>query len=325
LEDTATPYGAVIANEPGTYNAVYITNWVERSGNLNDRQLLYNAMIWARSSVKAPSDLWIELFNGDADLRLTWTENPSLGLDGYNIYRANTVDGFDFGIIHDTVPVGTTQYVDPSTGVGNPNNYYYIVRAFDVNGNEEQNRYIVGKFIITVYPKTNEISIPFELQFTNTDTVFSQLEPNYNSIEAYDPMTGTWMTWDGSAGDLTDVDHMMGLRLIMKPSAGTTEFVTVGRVPGMTDITMYHDAASNFWNFVGFPRHLTTSLPQALDDYGMLGGYDLVYWYDPLDKKAHWKWFDPNDPGGSPLTELRTGMGIWVHTTAAGVWSLPGS
>ncbi|TET91803.1 MAG: hypothetical protein E3J35_01070 [Methanomassiliicoccales archaeon] len=324
LENSATPYGAVIANEPGNYNTVYITNFVERMANTNDRQLLYNAMIWARSSIIAPSDLWIELWNGGNDLRLTWTESPSATLVGYNIYRANTVDTFTFGVPYDTVLAGTSDYVDPGTGIPNPDNFYYIVRAYDSNGNEEMNMNIVGKYILTLYAKMNEISIPFELQDTTTANVFGQLTGEYKYIEAYDAQTGTWKRWDEFGGFLTDVDHTMGLRVNMKPSAGVRDFVTVGRVPGMTDITMYHDIASSYWNFVGFPRHLTTPLPDALDNYGMMGKYDLVYWYDPLDKRAHWKWFDPNDPGGSPLTELRTGMGIWVHTTQPGIWSLPG-
>ena len=319
------PYGAVIAYEPGTYNTVYISNFVERLSNTNDKQLLYNAMVWARSSVKAPSNLWVELWNGNNDLRLTWTENPSTGLVGYNIYKANSVDTFTFGVPEATVPAGTTQYVDPGTGIPDPDNYYYIVRAYDSNGNEEMNLNTAGKFVITLYPRSNEISLPFELQVTTTSVVFSQLTGSFNKIEAFDAQMGVWKTWTPTGGTLTDVDHTMGLRVTMKPNAGTVDFVTVGRVSAMTDINLYHDLASIYWNFVGFPRHLNTPLPDALDNYGMAGKYDLVLWYDPLDKKQHWKWFNPNDPSGSPLTELRPGMGIWVHTTQAGTWSLPGS
>lgn len=328
LEDISVnpsgPYGAVIPYEPGTYNSVYISSFVERLANTNDKQLLYNAMLWARSSVKAPSDLWVELWNSDNDLRLTWTENPSTGLVGYNIYRANTVDTFTFGVPYAMVGAGTTQYIDPGTGIPDPSNYYYIVRAYDSNGNEEMNMNIAGKFILTLYPKTNEISIPFILQTTTTSVVFSQLTNLFNKIEAFDAQMGVWKTWTPTGGTLTDVDHKMGLRVTMKPSAGIVDFITVGRVPGMTDIDLYHDVVSDFWNFVGFPRHLNTPLPDALDNWGMAGKYDLVLWYDPLDKKQHWKWFNPNDPGGSPLTDLRPGMGIWVHTTQAGTWSLPG-
>jgi len=328
LEDLAVnpsgPFGAVIAYEPGGYNSVYITGFVERMANANDRQLLYNAMVWARSSVKAPSNIMVELWNSDVDLRVTWTENPSPGLVGYHVYRADTVDGFTFGLPIANLSAGTTEYVDPSRGQ-DLNNYYYIVRAYDINGNEEMNMNIAGKFVITLYPRTNEISIPFELMDTTTSVVFSRLAGLYDKIEAFDAQMGVWKTWTPTGGTLTDVDHTMGLRVTMKPSAGVVDFKTTGRVPGMTDIGLYHDLISAFWNFVGFPRHLTTPLPDALDNYGMAGKYDLVLWYDPLDKTQHWKWFNPNDPGGSPLTELKPGMGIWVHTTQAGTWSLPGS
>ncbi|MCK5292527.1 MAG: hypothetical protein KAR39_11000 [Thermoplasmata archaeon] len=330
LESPAGPYGAVIAHEPGTYNTVYITNFVERMANTNDKQLLYNAMVWARSSVRAPSNLWVQLWNSDKDLRLTWTENPSTGLVGYNIYRANTVDTFTLGLPLVTVPAGTTEYIDLDLGilpggVVEPNNYYYIVRAYDSNGNEEMNMNMAGKFIITLYPKTNEISLPFVQQTTTTSVVFSQLTGKFDKIEAFDAQMGVWKTWTPTGGTLTDVDHTMGLRVTMKPGAGTVDFISVGQVSAMTDISLYQELASEYWNFVGFPRHLNTPLPDALDNYGMAGRYDLVLWYDPLDKKQHWKWFNPNDPGGSPLTELRPGMGIWVHTTLPGIWSLPGS
>jgi hypothetical protein len=329
LEDTSVnpsgPFGAVIAHEPGTYNTVYITNFVERLANTNDKQLLYNAMLWARSSVKAPTNLWVQLWNGNNDLRLTWTENPSTGLVGYNIYRADAVDTFTFGVPEATVPAGTTDWTDVGAGIPDPSNYYYIVRAYDANGNEEMNLNIVGKYFITLYPKANEISLPFVQQTTTTSVVFSQLTGLFNKIEAFDAQMGVWKTWTPTGGTLTDVDHMMGLRVTMKPSAGVIDFAVVGQVSAMTDISMYHDLASDYWNFVGFPRHLNTPLPDALDNYGMAGKYDLVLWYDPLDKKQHWKWFNPNDPSGSPLTELRPGMGIWVHTTQAGTWSLPGS
>jgi hypothetical protein len=325
LQNSPTPYGAVIAYEPGDYNAVYITNLVEKQSNTYDKQLLYNAMVWGRSTVKAPSNLWIELANGNVDLKLTWTENPSSKLTGYVIYRADAVDTFDFGTPIATLPAGTVEYTDFGMGVGDANNYYYIVRAFDDKGNEEANRNIVGKYVMTLYPKSNEISLPFELKDPTTSLVFSQLGTNWDSVAAFDALTDTWLDWKSTGGLLVNVDHKMGLRVKMKNNAPITDFVTVGRVPGMTDIVLYHELLSNYWNFVGFPRHLTTSLPQALDDYGMVGKYDLVLWYDPLDKKAHWKWFDPNDPNGSPLMELKPGMGIWVHTTQAGTWSLPGS
>lgn len=53
----------------------------------------------------------------------------------------------------------------------------------------------------------------------------------------------------------------------------------------------------------------------------MADGADII---DPLDKKQHWKWFDPNDPGGSPLKALEPGMGIWMHIIQAGVWEIKG-
>jgi len=312
-------YAAVIAHETGVHNAVYITSFIELNSNMNDRQLLYNAMIWGRSGVKPPTDLWV--YKSGNTLRLEWVESASSGVQGYRIYRATSVNGFDFGQIYDVVSSGVSQWTDPEPNVGiDSNNYFYIVRAFDERGNEDQNLNKVGKFVRQLYKGTNEISIGFELRNHATSVAFESVDGLYKKIEAYDPYTCTWREWTQTGGSLTDISRSMGLRVRMQ-SDGL--LINVGRVTS-TSIVLPATGACNFWNFVGYPSFETKSLPGVLDNGGMAGKYDLVLFFDPTDKKAKWKFFDPNDPGGSTLKELSPGMGIWIHVIQAGTWEVKG-
>ncbi len=316
---TPTDNAAVIAYEPGAFNSVYISNFVENRSNTNDKQLLYNAMVWGRTSIDSPTNLWI--YKAGNGLRLEWIESTSPKVQGYRIYRATTVNGFDFNTIYDAVPVGTSQWTDPEPNVGiDSNNYFYLVRAFDEKGNEEMNLNKVGKFVKQLYKGTNEISIGFELSDHTTSVAFESVAGLYKTIEAYDPNLCVWRAWTPTGGALTQIDRKMGLRVRMQ-SDGV--LINVGRVVH-TSITITRESACGDWNFVGYPSFATKALPGVLDDNGMAGKYDLIMYYDAADKKAKWKFFDPNDPGGSTLTALSPGMGIWIHVVQAGTWEVSG-
>jgi hypothetical protein len=313
-----TENATVIVHEPGDYRSVYITNFVENNSNTHDKQLLYNAMVWSWV-IDPPTDLWI--YKEMATLRLEWNGSTSAGVQGYNIFRATSVNGFDFNVTYDTVPVGVHQWVDPQLDAGvDGNNYFYVVRAFDERDIQEQNLNKVGKFVQQLYKGTNDISIGFELKDNRTSTAFEAVNGKYKLVEAFDAQTCIWYVWTPTGGSLTEIDRSMGLRVTMK-SDGL--LINVGRV-SYTSVVLYDMGACGNWNFVGYPSFVTGALPGVLDDGGMAGKYDLVLWYDPMDKKQRWKWFDPNDPGGSPLRELKPGMGIWICVIQAGVWYVKG-
>ncbi|MCK4443519.1 MAG: hypothetical protein KAW09_03180, partial [Thermoplasmata archaeon] len=266
-----------------------------------------------------PKNLWI--YKSGTTFMLEWEEPPFPSVQGYNIYRATSVNGFDFNTTYATMPVGTNMWIDPQSDAGiDANNYFYVVRAFDERDIEEQNLNKVGKFVKQLYKGTNEISIGFELKDNSTSIAFESVTGLYKSVEAFDAQTCVWYVWTPTGGSLTEIDRSMGLRVTMKSDGS---LINVGRVKD-TSIVLPEVTACANWNFVGYPSFVTGALPGVLDDGGMAGKYDLVLWYDPLDKKQHWKWFDSNDPGGSPLKALEPGMGIWIHVVQAGVWHLYG-
>ncbi|UCD92319.1 MAG: hypothetical protein JSV43_08920 [Methanobacteriota archaeon] len=316
---TPRAHGAVITNESGNFSAVYITNFVENKSNMNDKQLLYNAMIWARTSVTPPTNLWI--YKSGNELRLEWTESTSPWVEGYRIYKATSVNGFDFDVTSGSVPAGTTQWIDPQPDAGiDPFSYFYVVRAYDKAGHEEKNLNKVGKFALQLYKGTNEISIGFELSDHTTSVAFESVAGSYRYIEAFDPYTCIWRVWTPTGGTLTQIHRSMGLRVNMRLNG---LLINVGRVTS-TSIDLPKVTVCDYWNFVGYPSFETMPLPQVLDDGGMAGKYEMVLFFDPTDKKARWKFFDPNDPDGSTLRELRPGMGIWINVLQAGTWEVKG-
>lgn len=265
-----------------------------------------------------PKNLWI--YKSGTTLMLGWEEPPFPSVQGYNIYRSTTVNGFDFLVGYDTVPYGTSQWLDPQADAGtDPNNYFYVVRAFDAQGNEDDNTDKVGKFVNQLHVGTNDISVGFELSDNTTSVVFESVDGLYEKVEAFHKVRCTWVEWTGSGGILTEVDRSIGLRVTMMAEGA---LITVGRV---VDTVIELVDSCGGWNFVGYPSFEVTSMPEVLDDGGIAGGYDLVLGYDPTDGLIPWRFFSSDDQAGSPLVELGPGMGVWIHMTQAGLWEVGGN
>jgi hypothetical protein len=320
--------GAIIANDTGTYRGIYLSNAHEMSSSVDDTQILYNAMVWADGKTMfpsipppAPTNLVITV-NGP-ELELDWTPGSAEPDVQFNIFRSMTVDGFNFGIPYDQTPA--PPWTDPDTNEGtNANNYFYVVRAINITSLlTETNLNKVGKFYNVLHKGTNDISIPFELHDTTVGAVFGLISGDISKVSVYDSATATWLSWVPMVGGpLTDVDNMLGIRV--ESDRNNLDFITVGRVPTSTpiDLTIGLDS----WFFVGYPNLLDAPglLPDVLDNNGLAGLYVIVMYYDPTDRKMPWKWFDPNDPGGSPLQSIENGKGYWILMNASGTWTVPG-
>lgn len=317
--------GAVVSYSVGSHRGLYLSNSHEMSSSEDDEQILYNSMIWASGKTlypvlppNPPEDLWISIEGNQ--LRLDWTVVDPHFEVMFDIFRADAVDGFNFSNPHDRV--ATPPYLDALGTATDSNNYYYVVRAINItNLLTENNTNKVGKFYNRLSKGSNDISIPFSLKDTSVDTVFGSISNDIKEVAIYHSMTATWLRWfPGVGGAFTDVDNTMGIRVISKKN--NVDFVTVGRVPERTSInlTIFMDQ----WFFVGYPNFKTNSLPDVLDDNGLSGLYVVVLYYDPTDRRTPWKWFDPQDPGGSPLQSLQTGKGYWMLLKGDGIWTVPG-
>lgn len=318
--------GAIIANDTG--RGIYLSNAHEMASNADDKQILYNSMIWAAGKTCFPSlpplpptDLRIWIVG--VDLELDWTPGSGEPDVHFNIFRSMTVDGFNYGVPYDQTPSPPWTDPDPNEA-GDTNNYFYVVRAINITSLlTETNTNKVGKFYNQLHKGTNDISIPFELHDTTVGAVFGDISGDISKVSVYDSATATWISWVPMiGGPLTDVDNMQGIRV--QSDRNNLDFITVGRVPTSTPIALTIGLDS--WFFVGYPNLLDTpgALPDVLDDNGLAGLYIIVMYYDPTDRRMPWKWFDPNDPGGSPLQSIENGKGYWILMSVNGIWTVPG-
>ncbi|MCK5292525.1 MAG: hypothetical protein KAR39_10990 [Thermoplasmata archaeon] len=320
--------GAIVANDTGTYRGVYLSNAHEMSSNSDDKQILYNSMIWAAGktcfpSLPPPPPTNLQISIVGPDLELDWTPGSAEPDVHFNVFRSMTVDGFTFGVPYDQTPSPPWTDPDPNEAA-DTNNYFYVVRAINItSGLTETNTNKVGKFYNQLHKGTNDISIPFELHDTTVGAVFGDISADINKVSVYDTATATWLSWVPMVGGpLTDVDNIKGIRV--ESDKNNLDFITVGRVPTSTPIVLTIGLDS--WFFVGYPNLLDTpgALPDVLDNNGLAGLYLIVMYYDPTDRKMPWKWFDPNDPGGSPLQSIETGKGYWILMILGGTWTVPG-
>ncbi len=72
------------------------------------------------------------------------------------------------------------------------------------------------------------------------------------------------------------------------------------------------------WNLVGYacPQPSPEAIADALDSID--GEYSIVYG----NENGSWKTYDPAQPFGHSLTEMKTGYGYWIKATQATTWTM---
>jgi hypothetical protein len=144
--------------------------------------------------------------------------------------------------------------------------------------------------------------LPFEPINSLLPGVLQSISGNYDAVLNYRANDGTWHS---SNGDLTNIDHKMGIWIHMKTA---DELVTVGRIERATLIQLYEG-----WNLVGYTYHLgSTFINDALSGLP----YSAVQSYDASDPTDNWKhnttkktglWESCND-----LDDMQMGDGYWI-------------
>lgn len=205
-----------------------------------------------------PSNLMAELTG--SDVFLSWDPSPSEDIDHYNIYVSTSYDNFSF--LYPAARTMGINWTHKDAGIGNNEDFFYIIRAVDRMGNEENNtrkaaktsRFLgSGKHLISfpLIPSNNSLSSI--LQTVSFDNVWA-----YNSIDYSDGWTSFSRFKDYS--HLSVMTHLKGYWInVIEDSF----FVMAGTVPQETDIELHEG-----WNLVGYPSFgemkvsdLATSIP----------------------------------------------------------------
>jgi PKD repeat protein len=291
---------------PGNYT---VTLYVTDDDNATDSDTC--TVVVELSLPAPPTGLDAELV-GDSlsDVKLTWTASADDGAgDGdvaiYNIYKSTTgVNGVYNPV--DTVtalgsPGHTYEWTDSGAGDGDWNNYFYIVRAEDGFGNEEQNTVKVGKFVSLLDEDWNLFSVPLVQKDTAREVVLQTIDGNYVKVHGYHAgKSRPWLNWHRDKpkklNDAISIDHKSGFYIDM---IVPDYLVTAGKVATSTDINL-----KTGWNLIGFPQLEEDTVANSLSS--IAGKYNKVEYYDTVtDKELR---LQPDDL-------MYPGLGYWIHAT----------
>jgi hypothetical protein len=144
--------------EKTTYN--YIIELCDDSNNcINSSIMHFTTSDFTPPS--APVNLTLEVANNNG-IKVRWLPPAGEIPSGYNIYIADKIESFNFEKAN--VSVASLEYLDNSAPSSKKR--YYIVRAKDASGNEDQNTNIVAKYDLGLDAGYNSVSFPL-MPFSN--------------------------------------------------------------------------------------------------------------------------------------------------------------
>jgi hypothetical protein len=260
-----------------------------------------------------PTGLQAALISGGVDVMLSWNASLDDGtgeddVEGYTVYKSSTgVNGvYEFAkwILADDSP--SYDWIDSGAGDGDPNDYFYIVRANDTLDFEEQNTVKVGKVVYDLVAGWNLISIPLEQVDTSRSNVLQTLGTNYAAVQGYHAGKSTpWLHWHRDKpnpfNDVIDMNHKEGYYIDMVTA---DSLVVAGKVPTSTQISL-----KSGWNLVGYPSLEIQTRDNAL--ISIAGSFNKVEYLNTAsgDHEA----LGSSDP-------MNPGFGFWIHATVDCNW-----
>lgn len=251
---------------------------------------------------------------GHEDVRITWElseddPGPIFHVSHYGIFRDEVYNPNVIGYaLHDTVPNGTSQYIDVGAGEGDPTNHFYFICAFDIVLHYGCNWTQVGKFTRPLATGMNLVSIPLIQWDGSTTTVFQTVE--FDEVWTYDSSVEKW-TWRVGykpyLGALSQVDHKMGLWINVTRDSNLT-------VAGIVPITTTIDLQEG-WNLFGFPSfssNFSVGGLKTLVVVAEIEGYDASAPPYFLKRLAD-------------AELMQAGSGYWVRVASGSTWVVSNS
>jgi len=215
----------------------------------------------------------------------------------YNIYRSQFRDGpWDDNAVIDTIIADSSpeyQYVDEDKGMADDVYWWYMVRAVDINNQDDGNTYAKqepgAEFdIYNVTLSLNEGSdnwnfvsfnlIPLERSLHGILNAENGITDNFDKVMYYDREEDEWLSYMPDRAehfnDEIHWDHTMGLWIRMTQNDTLT---IEGTVPISTDIVLEPG-----WNMVGYPSTITgnNDLPVEVSKLGYFDAqqeYNIAY------------------------------------------------
>ena len=258
----------------------------------------------------APGHLTAELSgNGYENVILFW----NLSVDDVNgqksVIRYDILRGTNYSlnlsgyILYDSVSKGSSQYTDIGGGEGDPNNYFYVVCAIDLNENSSCSRNQAAKFTRLLSRGPNLVSTPLVQANESIEGILQTVR--YDKAWFYDSHSQEWKSYVKfkSYSTLGHMNHTMGVWINVTKNSNLT---VAGMVPTQTAIHLYKG-----WNLVGFPSFNPT---YSVSDLNAGVGPTRVEGFDPLP---------PYYLRVLPDAEVpQAGHGYWVKVDTDTVWTV---
>ena len=257
-----------------------------------------------------PTNLWAFLTGSDFEnVALFWNLSPDDGAGRANVVRYDIVRGTTYDSSgssyspHDSVPAGTTGYIDFGAGDGNRDNYFYIVCAVNNLNISSCTSRQAGKFIRPLALGPNLVSIPLVQYYESIETVLQTVD--YNMAWSYDSSSGEWkwhMGFKEYRRGLWNVNHTMGIWVNV---TGRSNLTVAGIVPAQTTIHV-----RSGWNLVSFPSFNTS---YSVADLKAELPVERVEGFDPTAPPHFLRVLQDSDV-------LLAGEGYWVKVSADATW-----
>ncbi len=248
------------------------------------------------------------------DVTITWALSPDDGTGlgsvvGYELFRSTTYDwgGEGYQLVA-SLPNGTTNFVDYSVGVGDPNNYFYRVCAVDANSDIYCARDQAGKFTRPLPEGPNLVSIPLVQSDESVEMVLQTVK--FDKIWTYDSTSKHWKSYAASKpykGDLGSVGHRDCFWINVIEDSDLT---VAGIVPLIATTQLRAG-----WNLVPFSYLLSTF---TVSDLAAATGATRVEGLDPLSSPYFLRVLAPGEV-------LEVGHGYWIMVGSDRTWTISNS
>ncbi|MCK4367461.1 MAG: PHP domain-containing protein [Thermoplasmata archaeon] len=245
-----------------------------------------------------PENLMAEL-NGN-DVSLSWNPSPSADVDRYNIYVSDSYGNFSF--LYPVAKTVSTNWTHEGAGIGNDEDFFYVVRAVDKMGYEDNNTRKAAKTSRFLAGGKHLISFPV---VPANDSLGSVLQTvGFDRVWTYD--SSGWTTFSSFKvySALRSMTHTSGYWVNVTQDS---HFVLAGAVPVQTTIQLREG-----WNLVSYPSFIQADVAD------LMAGMPLQRVEGPAGGPPHFL------RRYSALDTLQSFQGYWFEVSANATWVVQG-
>jgi hypothetical protein len=282
-------------------------------------ELYYSNRELVPSPPSSPSNQTAGLSPVDlSDIIINWDSSSDDGFGdndvaGYTVYKSLTgVDGsYEFAAWIEATGSPSYSWTDFGAGDGDPNNYFYIVRANDTLNNEEQNEIKIGKVAIQFNDGWNMLSNPLIQSDISKEAVLQTLTGNYSSLQGYHAGKSLpWIHWNKDKPDSfnDEIEIFLEYGYFVKMD-NPDSLVFAGAVPTSVQVSL-----TSGWNLIGYPSLTNHNRTAGLNNLLFDSDINAIQWFDSTTKTWH-------DLGLGDSFEI--GRGYWFHAKSDCVWEVP--